>query len=233
VVVPARLAGADHLAARRRRGVGGEPFESACDVAPQIGIRIRDRRRGDIGGRQQGQVVDEEDPGIRGVPAHLRAHRAQRVENRGEGTVTRVAVQQLGDPRTEQRQAPCHPRQCRRHQQWDVADVVAADRDRDQRLGAVQRGDLGRRTVLPVGEHVRRGGTRERDVDQLEVATLGHQVRIVGGGSARPSWRAVGLRRNSWTRCHRTAQRDIPFHSSGLDACAQKRLGIRPARRAR
>jgi len=69
--------------------------------------------------------------------------------------------------------------------------------------------------------------------DEIELGAVGDQMRIVAGGSTRRQGRPRGARADTGTRGHRTTQGHITTHRCGLDACAQKRLGIRPARRAR
>src|SRR5689334_14799491 len=124
-------------------------------------------------------------------------------------------------------------RQCRGDQQRNVADVIAADGHGDQALGAVQRGDLGWCAVSPLAEHVLGGRPGEGDVHQVVLVSLRNQMCVVACGSARPARGPGRAGPDAGTGGHRTTQRHIATHGRGLDACAQNRFGIRPARRAR
>jgi hypothetical protein len=102
--------------------------------------------------------------------------------------------------------APHAARQIGGHQQRDVADV-ATDGHRDQALGAVQSGDLGRLAALVIGQHV--GGRRagERDIDQVEFQPFGQQMRVIAGRSAGPARRAPGAGPDTGTSRHGTIKR--------------------------
>ena len=72
-------------------------------MATQVGIGFRKRPCWNTFGRQHGQVVDEEDAGMRGALAHLTTDRTQRMQHFGQGSVARITVQQFGYAPAQQR----------------------------------------------------------------------------------------------------------------------------------
>lgn len=97
---------------------------------------------------------------------------------------SRAAVEQFAQGVADHRQHPQKRRCGGGEQQWHVTDIVAADRDGDQALGAVECVDLWRSTVLTLAQHVGRRRTGVGDVAQGVPQPFGDKVRIVAGRSA-------------------------------------------------
>ena len=136
---------------------------SSCGhVAEQVGVGGPQREGPGAGRRQQGQVVDEQHPGVGTGRAHRRRDLAQRRGDLHQGAVALLDVDRRPQAAAEHRHQPQRAGERGGVQAGHVPGVVAADRDRHQRLVAVQRGDLGRRAVLLLAQQVARWWPRSR-----------------------------------------------------------------------
>ena len=147
--------------------------------------------------RQDGQVVDQEHPAVRGAVVQAAPDLGEVPLELGEPPAGRVRVAEVGDPRPDARQPRQWPGQACQGEAGQVADVVAAGGDGDQcRL----RGD-----GVELAGVACAGGTQdvtgcragEGDVMQVERERPGDPVRVVARRPPGPARAARGAGRKA------------------------------------